>query len=121
MKTRLRWLWFPVLATLLLIAPLSCRDGAEEARRIEFVRQYVRSAFENTEFHRKFTYDANLRLIEESRSQITPDFEVLRQDSGGPGDYEYVVRFSNGRRGVIAVFEEEGRIDRASMRVDLGE
>ena len=121
MRLRLCRFWFAALATLMLIAQLSCSDGAAEAKRLEFVREYVRSAFENTELHRRFTYEANLRLIDDARLEITPDFEILRKDSSGPGDYEYVIQFSNGRRGTIAVFEKEGRIDRASMRVDLGE
>lgn len=120
-RSRINGLCLAAVATLLLIPSLSCRDDAAETKRLEFVREYVRSAADNTELHRKFTYETNLRLIDEARSQITPDFEVLRRDSSAPGDYEYVVRFSNGRQGIIAVFEEKGRIERASMRVDLGE
>ncbi len=121
MRARLRWLWFAVAAALLLIPQMSCGDAGAEAKRRAFLREYVRSAVDNTELHRKFTYEANLKLIDEARSQITPDFEIMRRDSSGPGDYEYVVRFSNGRQGTIAIFEKEGRIDRASIRVDLGE
>lgn len=107
-----------ILITIFVGALIGCGEQEGEATRVEFVEQYVQSIYENSDFYRKYTYGVDLDLIEEGRSQITPQFRIVRREYVGPGDYEYVVEFENGRTGLVTVFERGDTVKRASLVVN---
>lgn len=89
--------------TLLLVACASCDVGRVE--REEFVRAFVHSAFDGTEFHRQHWEAGHEYDVAAMRPRMSPEFEIIRWDRfgfvPGFGSYEYYLRFSNGARGVV--------------------
>jgi hypothetical protein len=63
----------------------------------------VKSANDGTEFFLQHTHPLSIPTAKESRALITPDYRIVRQESYGFGDYEYVLEFSNGRTGMVTI------------------
>ena len=108
----MRWM----LVLLLLVAFVGCYGSAGPEFEA-FALEYVESVYNETDLYKRYTSDADRRVVEGSRSNMTADFEVTGWDYAGSGNYEYGVKFSNGATGVVTVYEQEGEIKAASIIV----
>ena len=102
-----------VAATMLM----AC-DTTGERRREEFVRVFVESAREDSEYFKRYVSMEDLQLIAIARPMLTSDFEIVHRDEYSGDAYEYGVKFSNGATAVVAVYEKEGEVRQATLAIN---
>lgn len=82
----------------------------------EFAADYVRSVYQDSDFHRQYMPSAQ-DDFSASRANMTDEFVITGCEYYGSGAYSYGVRFSNGARGIVDIYEKEGRIISAGIIV----
>ncbi len=102
---------------LLLVAGLVLSGCVTDPQLDGFVREFVASVFENSEFHRTYIVDADDPMLNISRENMTADFEILGFDYFGPGQFEYRVRFSNGASGLVTISLQGDSVKNADLSV----
>jgi hypothetical protein len=94
----------------------ACEPASKKATD-EFVVQYINSIVEQTEFYKKYSRAQDIEVIELVRPRMTNKFKISRWDYISPGNSEYVVSFSNGAKGVVAVYYRDGVVEGATLMV----
>jgi hypothetical protein len=100
-----------------LVANLVLSACIADPRLDGFVREFVISVYENSEFHRAYTVDSNDPILATSREYMTDVFEIVGYDYFGPGQYEYRIEFSNGASGLATVILQGTTV--VSVRLDI--
>lgn len=98
-----------------ILSMLACSGPSDELE--SFVSAYVTSVRDDTEFYKTYAPDSSRSVIDISRSNMSADFEIVRWEDVGPGEYEFVLSFSNGATGVVAVVERKGEVELATLIV----
>jgi hypothetical protein len=104
-------------ALLLLLFAAACTPSSKKVTD-PFVVQYVQSILDESDFHKQYSTDHDLELIRIARPKLTGPFEIASWDTGSPGSIEYSVTFANGAVAIVAVHEQGGSVDSATMTIN---
>ena len=97
---------------------VSCTARVSWEKRTEFVKEFIASVNEGTDFYKQYVPPEAIGEIESARSLITPTFSIDRWDNGPVfGGVECYLSFSNGASGVMYFGEKNGTITRVSFDV----
>lgn len=106
------------LVIIFIALSLSCAERFRENQRREFVNQLIQSAYEESDFYRRFTSAVNQEEISNARSLMTPGFRISGGENYGVPNYsEYIVEFENGERFMVDVITTADHSERARIRV----
>lgn len=112
---------FRAPVALALALAIACTSPRETEARREFVRSFVMSVYEGSEFYRDHLLQAHALETEKARFQMSSSFEIVHEDVTSMAEwpasgFEYYLRFSNGASGVLWL-QEKGSQRRAGLRV----
>lgn len=100
---------------VVFIVVSACASAKSEVER--FALDYVRSVYDRGDLYERFTPAENRAAVDASRDNMTRNFEAVGWDKGGPGIYEFSIKFSNGATGIVTIHEQKGEITAASLIV----
>jgi hypothetical protein len=106
-------------ATMVLAIALALQGckSPSEARREQFVREFLASIRQDSQFFRRYVKeDSRLDLILSNvRPRLSADFAVLNREAHGDGSFEYAVRCGTRATCLVFLFENDGKLIEADV------